>query len=1445
MRSTANLRALLALSFMAALTACGGGSSGEPPASVTHAGTASVSGGSSGAAVQSTVVSVDGERALVRAELLVTPQSAAAGTPRMRALAAAAPGTQIIVDPGQQVRLISYAYFNIFTCQIINSGKFNTPIAPQHGTLQTGSINLSLTGSCAGVTAPYTTSYYTWNESDPSPTATEDPFELQFLTTDGVLLATTAWNPTVRLLPVDPEKEPGGCLADDITTCTCPKGTEPCNEAGNPAMVSRGNKFQVEHDLTAAPHTGISLTRYYNSIDTRVSGFGAGWRSQWHRSLTVVAGGPVKFTREDGRTVKFVAGAGGYVSDGDVTSRLSATGSGWLLVRADDSVEAYSADGRLLSITTRSGRVTTLAYDVSNRLSTVTGPFGHTLGFVYTGNLITQVTGPDGGLYQYQYDAANNLTSVRYPDSTVTTYVHENPFYPILLTGVVDGLGNRFATYTYDRANRVASTQHGVGVELTTMTYNPNATTTVTDARGFSHTRTFVVSQGLARPQALTGAIYPRAGGAAFTYDAKGFVASRTDWNGNVITYTHDARGNETSRTEAAGSTVARSFTTTWLPNFNLPSQKVDPTKTTTYTYDGSGNLLKRTESAGGATRTWSFTYNALGQLLTATDPNGNTTSYAYDAQGALVRATNALGQVTQIPLHDANGRPTKIVDPNGLITTLTYDARGRVLTRNVGGLVTTYTYDATGSLTSVTNPDGSQLTMAYDAAHRLTSVSDRLGNKIVYTLDANGNRTTVAVLGSGNVLSRTVSYAYDEANRVIQVIGALGQVTSYTRDPNGNVLSATNPVGAVTSKVYDALNRQTKSTDANGGVTSLVYDTADRVLSVTDPRSLTTSYSYNGFGDVLQIVSPDSGTTVRTFDANSNLITSTDARGLVNTRAYDALSRLTSIAFNGGGESYVYDLGAFGIGRLAQVSGTGNSTQFSYDIQGRLVQKQQTVGANVLTEAFTFNAGGQLASIAYPSGMTVGYQYDLAGQVSGLTVNGAAFMTSVVHEPFGPARSWNWGSQAYARPHDADGRVASFPLGAATRTLSYDAASQITGYADSTGSSQAFAYDLLGQLTRFTSGATSEQFGYDLDGNRTSLTTGTGTTTYGISSSSNQLLTQRRPNARYVYDAAGNLTTNGSLSFTYDALSRMTVSVNGTAKKGTTAYTTNGLGQRVQKSGAAGTTTFLYGSGSQLMGEYTGASAQETIYLDGMPVGLYNNGTLLRIYADQLGAPRAITNAVGVTQWAWDGDPFGNVAPTGSLTFNQRFPGQYADAETGLFFNHARYYDPKIGRYTQSDPIGLAGGANSYAYVRNRLTQRIDRLGMSDRWPDWANSTYRDVSYDTPRLSDVESSAAADFFRTLKTDSLTLAPFFYASGAEPAGLLLSGIAACSAAAEQLLKPSPGEVIADQLGDIGFHYSGIPEAAQPFVGPVLKYLNSHDVFEAIISYIPPPNPIYP
>ncbi|MBF0509530.1 MAG: RHS repeat-associated core domain-containing protein [Deltaproteobacteria bacterium] len=73
-------------------------------------------------------------------------------------------------------------------------------------------------------------------------------------------------------------------------------------------------------------------------------------------------------------------------------------------------------------------------------------------------------------------------------------------------------------------------------------------------------------------------------------------------------------------------------------------------------------------------------------------------------------------------------------------------------------------------------------------------------------------------------------------------------------------------------------------------------------------------------------------------------------------------------------------------------------------------------------------------------------------------------------------------------------------------------------------------------------------------------------------------------------------------------------------------------------------------------------------------------------------------------TVWKWDHDPFGNGAPAGTLTYNLRFPGQYFDSETGLYYNMARDYSPSLGRYVQSDPIGLQGGVNTYANKYRRI---------------------------------------------------------------------------------------------------------------------------------------------
>ncbi|MBF0523956.1 MAG: RHS repeat-associated core domain-containing protein [Deltaproteobacteria bacterium] len=170
------------------------------------------------------------------------------------------------------------------------------------------------------------------------------------------------------------------------------------------------------------------------------------------------------------------------------------------------------------------------------------------------------------------------------------------------------------------------------------------------------------------------------------------------------------------------------------------------------------------------------------------------------------------------------------------------------------------------------------------------------------------------------------------------------------------------------------------------------------------------------------------------------------------------------------------------------------------------------------------------------------------------------------------------------------------------------------------------------------------------------------------------------------------------------------------TAGSNTTTYAINGLGQRVSKTGAS-TTIFVYDEAGHLIGEYNAAGSviQETVWLGDLPVAVLKPGAQYYVNPDHLGSPKSIIDSTGATVWKWDRDPFGNGAPTGTLTYNLRFPGQYFDSETGLYYNMARDYNPGLGRYVQSDPIGLRGGINTYTYVMNDPVNRIDALGLYD----------------------------------------------------------------------------------------------------------------------------------
>jgi RHS repeat-associated protein len=107
-------------------------------------------------------------------------------------------------------------------------------------------------------------------------------------------------------------------------------------------------------------------------------------------------------------------------------------------------------------------------------------------------------------------------------------------------------------------------------------------------------------------------------------------------------------------------------------------------------------------------------------------------------------------------------------------------------------------------------------------------------------------------------------------------------------------------------------------------------------------------------------------------------------------------------------------------------------------------------------------------------------------------------------------------------------------------------------------------------------------------------------------------------------------------------------------------------------------------------------------------------------VWADHLGTPRVVSDAANGVRWEWaNAHPFGAHAPNdnpsgaGAFAFNLRFPGQYFDAETGLHYNYFRDYDPGIGRYVQSDPIGLDGGINTYAYAYDAPLTHSDPEGL------------------------------------------------------------------------------------------------------------------------------------
>ncbi len=1037
---------------------------------------------------------------------------------------------------------------------------------------------------------------------------------------------------------------------------------------------------------------------------------------------------------------------------------------------------SYDTNGLLTSVTDDTDRALLLTHNSSDRIDTLTDPAGGVISYDYdvSGNLISVIY-PDGKIRSYHYNEATYTSNKDFPHALTgisdesgvryATYKYDTLgravstehaggvnkhalSYSSTSSSTTDPLGSiytrQFQTIL-GVAKSIGQSQpagSGCSAASSAMTYDVNGNVSSrTDFNGNKTCYTFDLTSNLEIAR------------------VEGFAASNT-CPSDLVNYV------------PAANTDERKTLTDWHIDFRLPIKVTEANRETTIVYDAYSNVtqLSIRDTGSNETRTWntSYTYHStVPGVITQRIEDGPRTDvsdittidyYAPDAtcigghfgcRGQVMRITNALGHLTDIDRYNAHGQPEQIVDANNLTTTLTYDARQRLISRVVGTETTTYQYDGVGQLTQLTRPDNSAINYTYDAAHRLTEISDSLGNAIQYTLDAAGNRTKEEIFDASSALAQTRQQEFDALSRLWKMTGAQNQVTELAYDANGNLKQTIGPLLHTATNQFDALDRLIQANDPMGGQTLQQLDALDQIAQVTDPKGIATSYTTNALGDVLQEISQDRGTTTYTYDAAGNQLTRTDARGVVQTTTFDALNRPISQSYSAvagipttGTITWVYDTGSNGIGYLTQMNDESGSTSYQYDQYGLLTNKTQIVSHNSEnfshTLAYQYSASGQLSRVTYPSGAQIDYTYGTDGRPVEVRVNGNILMQNIVYRPFGEPQSWNWGiGQAYSRSYDLDGRLTQHLLGADTQTLTYDAASRITNTTHTNPIyNRAYQYDALDRLTNQTGNITTRLWSYDANSNRISEQSGATVYPYTIDANSNRLLSVAGPVAKtYTYDAAGNTLNDGTIAYTWNAAGRLTQT---TISSNNHLYQYNGAGERIKK-GLSGNsqTFFLFDPAGRLVGDYQENQAtpqtgdwllkQETVWFGDIPVAVIKQVSptdpiqVYTIHADHLNTPRVIVDSTNTPVWLWNNqnafaDNLPNEDPDGDsqlFEYNLRFAGQYFDNETRLHYNYFRDYEPETGRYISSDPIGLAGGLNTYGYVGGNPLSFIDPYGL------------------------------------------------------------------------------------------------------------------------------------
>ncbi len=955
---------------------------------------------------------------------------------------------------------------------------------------------------------------------------------------------------------------------------------------------------------------------------------------------------------------------------------------------------------------------------------------------------------PGGSINQersYTYDSSNfgnitlltesNFYSSSYAAYRTTTYAY--------LTNSDNNMVNKKQTISVCAGSAQCTSSNYVS--STQIAYDGATTSSMTGVIGHDDTDFGTSYTARGNPTTVQLMDYTTVVSATTTlaYDMTGQVTSLTDNNSNVTKFSYaDSYFKDSSSGPTSTTPVGK--TNAFVTQVTLP-QPFNWTNSYGY-YLGTSQVATKTDQ-NSVVRTNSYLDSLSRPTMTkipinATNYGWTMTSYPASSE---TQADRYVGIGDASPSlscsscrHDQSnldsfGRPlTQILmnDPDGADTVTAAYTNGKLSTITDAERATSSPTDNTDSYT-------------YDGLNRVTRVTHSNGNSAYTYYGAN-----VSTAGGTSQLCSSSTYGLgypvlfiDEASKRRQVWSdGLGRRIEVDEPDNSGNLTQN------TCYTYNILNNLTGVTQGTQTRT-YQYDSLSRLTSATTPETGTVTYSY-------------ATTTLALCSGNPNAVCYRyDGRAYTD-YAYDSLNRLTGISYStiSFPVTYTYDGGTNQKGFLTSMADHSGSTTWSYNKVGWVTSEQRTIAGETNSISYAYNDDGTIAAITYPSSRTITYGVSNAERaISAKDVtNNIQYAVTASYAPvgalnsvlYGPASGFNGISTTSAYTNRLElGSLSASSTGGTAQNLSFtynlpgnDGTLTSIQNNVTSGLSESFTYDSLNRILSAATTATSgagcwgQTFGPsgapppgppdDRWSNLTEINVtqcSAGSLGIAVSSATNRVTT-----TGYSYDAAGNMTSEPSpigYTYSYDAENHLTQAAG--TPTGTWNYVYDGNGLRVEKSNSSGGTLYWRSvSGAtiaetDLTGSTTNAAYKEYMFFAGQRIASRDaSGNVYYYYRDQIGSTTAITTASGTPCYQATFTAYGQeMATQTTCTSNYKFTGYERDAETGLDYAFARYYNSRLGRFMSADSFGGAPSDpqynNRYAYVGNRPMNSTDPSGM------------------------------------------------------------------------------------------------------------------------------------